>query len=35
MHFSEHFNLIIGLSNSGKSSIIRALGVIVNNNWNK
>ena len=35
IHFSEHFNLIIGLSNSGKSSIIRALGVIVNNNWNK
>lgn len=33
--FQDHLNLIVGLSNSGKSSIIRAMGVVVNNNWNK
>ena len=33
--FNENLNLIVGISNSGKSSLIRAMGVVVNNNWTK
>lgn len=35
INFNDNLNLIVGLSNSGKSSIIRSMGVIVNNNWTK
>ena len=35
INFQEGFNLIVGKSNSGKSSIIRALNVVVNNDWDK
>lgn len=35
IQFESGLNLICGLSNSGKSSMIRALGIVVNNNWNK
>lgn len=35
MHFGEGMNLIVGLSNSGKSAIIRALACVVNNRWEK
>ena len=35
INFESNFNLIVGQSNSGKSAIIRAIGVVVNNDWNK
>jgi len=35
IHFGEGMNLIVGLSNSGKSAIIRALACVVNNRWEK
>lgn len=35
INFTDNFNLIVGESNSGKSAIIRAMGVVVNNNWDK
>lgn len=35
INFAQNFNLIVGESNSGKSAIIRAMGVVVNNNWDK
>lgn len=33
--FGEGMNSIVGLSNSGKSSCIRAMMMVVNNEWNK
>lgn len=33
--FGEGMNSIVGLSNSGKSSCIRALMMVVNNEWSK
>ena len=35
VHFGTHFNLIVGPSNSGKSSIIRAASVVTANKWSK
>ena len=35
VHFGEGMNSIVGLSNSGKSAIIRALMVVVDNEWSK
>ena len=35
VHFGEGMNSIVGLSNSGKSAIIRALMVVVGNEWDK
>ena len=35
VHFGEGMNLIVGLSNSGKSAIIRALACVVDNRWEK
>lgn len=35
VHFGTNFNLIIGPSNSGKSSIIRAASVVTANKWSK
>lgn len=35
IHFTDGMNSIVGLSNSGKSAIIRALMVVVNNDWSK
>ncbi len=35
IHFGPGLNLICGLSNSGKSSILRAIRVVVNNDWDK
>lgn len=35
IEFGEGMNSIVGLSNSGKSSIVRALMMVVNNEWNK
>ena len=35
VHFGEGMNSIVGLSNSGKSSILRGLMVVVDNEWSK
>ena len=35
IEFTEGMNLIVGQSNSGKSSILRALRMVVDNEWNK
>lgn len=35
IHFTDGMNSIVGLSNSGKSAIIRALMVVVDNEWSK
>ncbi len=35
IHFENGMNLIVGLSNSGKSAIIRALACVVDNRWEK
>ena len=35
IRFGDGMNLIVGLSNSGKSAIIRALACVVNNRWDK
>lgn len=35
VHFGTNFNLIVGPSNSGKSSIIRAASVVTANKWSK
>ena len=35
IHFMDGMNSIVGLSNSGKSAIIRALMVVVDNEWSK
>ena len=35
VQFGDGMNSIVGLSNSGKSAIIRALMVVVDNEWSK
>lgn len=35
IHFSSGLNLLVGESNSGKSSIIRSAAAVVNNQWTK
>lgn len=35
IHFSQGLNLLVGESNSGKSSIIRSAAAVVNNQWSK
>lgn len=35
VHFSKGLNLLVGESNSGKSSIIRSAAAVVNNQWSK
>lgn len=35
VHFTGGMNSIVGLSNSGKSSILRAIKMVVNNDWDK
>ncbi len=35
IEFTEGMNLIVGQSNSGKSSILRALRMVVDNEWTK
>lgn len=35
VHFTEGLQLLVGRSNSGKSSLLRALRMVVNNDWDK
>lgn len=35
IHFTDGMNSIVGLSNSGKSSLLRGIKMVVNNDWSK